>query len=137
MYSFRWWRVSPSLTSDGTGFYEKFCLTSNRLHLEFLLESSHHSLSFDFFNLTFSVLIDKFIDEHIATANSDLDLVSTVNLDVHLLLSELVHAFRMPNKHYLHLFLLWIIINVFFKNCVNAIIFFCYIDSIFFCKKIV
>jgi len=129
------WRIC---SSDGTRFNCISRLTSDCLHLVFPLESFIHStISLDLFNLSRSVLINKVVDMHIATTNSDLKRITGFNLDTDFLLSKLVDSFRMSNEHNLHLIFFWESIDVVSKDIVDIIIFLCNIDSILSSKEIV
>ena len=96
-------------------------LGCNLLHRKFLVEPRHHILPLNSINFWGRVLLNKIVDMHEATANSNFDLVSLFNLNVDTFLPELVHSFWFSQEEYLHLLFFWVCVQVSSKRHVNSV----------------
>ena len=78
---------------------------------DFVLESSEGSSSVNSKDFLLSILFNKLINVHVASADSDQNLVPLLDLDVNLLLAKLVDAFRLSQEHDVHLFSFWVLVD--------------------------
>lgn len=67
-------------------------------------------------------MLNESVDIHVTTADSDKDLVSLFNLNIHSLLSKLVHAFRFSQKEDVHLLLFGVAIDKVTKCSIDVVI---------------
>lgn len=77
--------------------------------------------SFDLVDLLVGVVPDKLVDAHVATADSDSDLVSLLDLDEDALGAKLIDPLTLPYKHDLEsLMLLGVsLVNIISQNTIN------------------
>lgn len=107
-------------------------LHGSLLHLDLVLESADDILALNSIDLRVSVLFQEFIDVHEATADTNFDLVTFFDLDVHLPLTELVHARRFSQEHDLELFSLRELFDVVGKFNINLVVTMTDVEARFF-----
>ena len=127
--SWIWWMCSLR-GSDWAGFS---CIISlfgwNWLNACLVLESSKHISSFDFLLFSSGIHMDKFIDMHKSSANSNQNLIAFFYFDVHPLLTEFVYPFTLPEEHNFQLRGFWSIVDILSKYLISLTFFVCNISA--------
>lgn len=81
------------------------------LCLQLVVELLNDIISLDHFDLGSRVNLDEFFNRQESSPDANQDLVTVLNLDMDLALTELVDAFRLSQEQDLHFFALWELIQ--------------------------
>ena len=121
---FTFWRFWSPRRSNWTHFSSTFTISDgNILDIFLILKSLYNIFPFNFIDFLISILINKVIDMHETTTNSDEDLISFFDFNVNSFLAELINTFGLSEEHDLHFIPFRIPINIISKSFINWVIF--------------
>ena len=104
---------------------------SDVLDRALVLESCKNVSAFNLFYLSLGILLDEFVDVHETSANSDENLITLLDLDVHSLLTKLINAFRLSEEHDFQIFgMFWVGVEVLAECLINTVVLVANVDCL-------
>ena len=107
---------------DGASLYRiDAFICRNLLSNNLVLESLDNIAPLNFLNLQWSIKINEVLNAHVASTDSDLDLVAFFNFDINSLLAKLINTWWLPQEHDFDFVSLRIVIDEPGKMLINLV----------------